>query len=198
MPQNTPALRKSSRGSKTSKPKNKQPDPLKPFRKQSKQILTMLDDESTPAFIRDLLYEMLNELESETQVFWNHREVSAVALPIMLQTAHAQGTDFFAERSEIFSAAAFNLRQQIENPYPPAEPRDEYARYYDELEADAAALSRILNSPRVPDSIQSALSDAVCELIPHPVTNPAVMRVAYPLAVSEAMKKKKEGSAVNE
>jgi len=195
----TPTRRKSSRGSKVAR---KMTDDLKPYRQQSERILAMLfDDEGTPPFIRDLLFEMLNELESETQVFWNHRQVAAVALPIMLQTAHAQGTDFFAERSEIFSAAAFNLRQQIENPYPPAETRDEYTRLYDELEADAAALSRILNSPRVPESIKGDLADTVIELVKHPVHDPAVLRVAYPLAVLDAMKKEKaeaEGSVGGE
>ncbi len=133
---------------------------------------------------------MLNELETETQIFWNCREVAAVTIPRMLKAADEQGIDFFAERSEIFSAAAFNLRQRVEHPDTPPSKSE---RLQDELEADAAALSRILNSPRVPDSIQSALSDVVCEFLPHPVTDPAVMRIAYPLAVVSAIKTEKEG-----
>ncbi len=191
MPKNRPAPRKVST-------KKKQLDTLKPFRQQSERIIGMLfDDESTPPFLRDLLFEMLNELETETQIFWNCREVAAVAVPRMLKAAQEQGLDFFAERSEIFNAAAYNIRQRAENPYPSPSP-SESERLHDELEADAAALSRLLKSPHVPHAIQTALSDTVCEFISHPVSDPAVMRVAYPHAVLDAMKTAKERSGSDE
>ncbi len=192
--QDTPAPRKGSS-------KNKKPDPLKPYRTQSEQILAMLfDDESTPAFIRDLLNEMLSELESAAQVFWNDRRIAAVALPLMLQEAARQGIDFFATRSEIFSTAAYNLHQRAENPYPP-QPRDESEMLSDALEADAAAIYRILHSPHIPEMVKRDLGDRVCELDLHPTDNAAVFRIAWPLAVLTAMKEEKaeaEGSASDE
>jgi len=185
---NTPARRKGSSKTKT-------PDPLKPFRAQSERILAMLfDDDGTPDFIRDLLDEMLTELESATQVFWNRREIAAVALPLMLQEADRLGIDFFAARSEIFDNAAINLHQRAESRMD-VPTRSESDQLFIELEADADALSRILNSPRVPVAIKNDLADRVCELDIHPIHNPASFRVAYPLAVLESIKKEKEGSA---
>jgi hypothetical protein len=170
--------------------KKKQPDPLKPYRAQSERILAMLfDDDSTPAFMRDLLSEMLSELESETQVYWNRREIAAIALPYMLEEAHAKGIDFFSERSEIFSAAAYNLRQRIEHPDAPP---SEFEVVSDAMEADAAAIYRILHSPHIPEMVKRDLGDRVCELDLHPIDNAAVFRVAWPLAVLKAMKEEKE------
>lgn len=139
---------------------------------------------------------MLSELESETQVYWNRREIAAVVLPFMLEEADRQGIDFFAEHSEIFSAAADNLRQRAMHPYPPTLSDSEQLQ--GELEADADAISRILHSPRVPADIKNDLWDRVCELNIHPTGNADVFRVAYPLAVLELMDEENEGSAGNE
>jgi hypothetical protein len=180
----TPALRKVST-------KKKQPDPLKPFRQQSERILALcFDDDSTPDFIRDLTFEMLSELEGETQVYWNRREIAAVAIPRMLKAAHEQGIDFFSERSEIFNAAAFNLRQRADSRI--TAPPSESEQLQDEMEADAAAIIRILHSPHVPEMVKRDLGDRVCELDLHPTDNAAVFRVAWPLAVLKAMKQEKE------
>jgi len=194
----TPARRKSSRGSKAA---SKKTDELHKYRQQAAPIINALfDDDTTPPFIRDLLDEMLTELESATQVFWNHREIAVVALPLMLSEAHRQGIDFFSERSEIFDNAVINLHQRTQSKMD-APTRSESDQLFIELEADAAAVSRILNSPRVPDVIKNDLADRVCELVQHPISDPAVMRVAYPLAVLDLMNKEKakaEGSAGGE
>ncbi len=184
MPKNSSTPRKVST-------KKKQADLLKPFRQQSERILAMcFDDPATPAFVRNLVFEMLSELESETQVYWNRREIAAIALPYMLEAAHHQGIDFFAESSEIFSAAAYNLRQRAEYPYPAT--HSETESLSDELEADAAAIFRVLNSPHVPEDVRRDLGDRVCELDLHPTGNAAIFRVAWPLAVLKAMQEEKE------
>ena len=179
MQKNRPAPRKVST-------KKKQPDPLKPFRQQSERVLALCFDDSTPAFIRDLTFEMLTELETEVQVYWNRREIAAIALPLMLEAAHEQGIDFFAERSEIFSNAAYNIRQRVEHPDTPTPSESEMLS--DALEADAAAIYRILHSPHIPEMVKRDLGDRVCELDLHPTDNAAVFRVAWPLAVLKATK----------
>lgn len=80
-----------------SKKKPRQPDPLKLYRKDAKQIISLIYEQDTPDFILDVLQGWLTELENETQVFWNHRAILEVALPLMLQAADQMGMTISAK-----------------------------------------------------------------------------------------------------
>ncbi len=173
-------------------------DPLAPYRRHADHIIAMMyDDEATPDFVIDLLEEWLSELESTTQVFWNRREIAVVALPLMFQAAAERGIDYMARGNEEITTAMYNLhsRREAENPSPAALAVNQFDQAQREVEADADAIARIVNSPRVPKSIKDALHARVLELTDDVDSAPEVLRVQWPLALRRAAEREKEARA---
>lgn len=80
--------------SKTSKRKDsKARDPLAPYHKQAETFLRLYFGKETPAYVRDLLASWLTELEDDTQMLFNNREILTVAVPLMLREADRMGID---------------------------------------------------------------------------------------------------------
>lgn len=85
-------------------------DPLKPYKQDAQKIIALLfDDDGTPGFVTDLLEEWLTELEGRTQVFWNRREIAAVALPLMFQAADEMGIDYMSQSASVVRDAIANV-----------------------------------------------------------------------------------------
>ncbi len=173
-------------------------DPLAPYRQQANRIIAMMyADESTPDFIIDLLEEWLSELESTTQVFWNRREIAVVALPLMFQAAAEMGIDYMARGNEEITTAMSNLhtRREAANESPAALALNQIDQERREVEADADAIARIVNSPRVPEAIKEALHARVLEIMDDVDSAPEVLRVQWPLALRHAAKRAKAAQA---
>lgn len=173
-------------------------DPLAPYRQQADHVIAMMyDDEATPDFIIDLLEEWLSELESTTQVFWNRREIAVVAFPLMFQAAAESGIDYMARGNEEITTAMHNLRsrREAENPSPAALAVNQIDQERREVEADADAIARIVNSPRVPESIKEVLHARVLEITDDVDSAPEVLRVQWPLALRHAAEREKEAQA---
>jgi hypothetical protein len=176
----------------------KKRDPLARYRKQSDIIIKMLfDDDDTPDFIQDLLTDWLTELENQTQVFYNHREIAVVALPLMLKAADEMELKPMSQGSPVFLDAIASLhgRREVDRSERLEEilntPERQLRR---ELEKDAEAIARIINSPHVPDSIKNAVSEFTLEITDSVNEHPAVIRVQYPLAIlSQTTGEEKDG-----
>jgi hypothetical protein len=74
-------------------------DPLAPYREQSKRFIKLYFGKDTPEFLHDVLASWYTQLESITQVFWNHKEIAEVALPLMLREAARRGIDVESSKS---------------------------------------------------------------------------------------------------
>ncbi len=183
-------------------PKKKQ-DLFNKYRKQAAPLIRMLFDtaDDAPAFMRDQLFELLTALEGETQVFWNVKEIAAVAIPLMLQAADKQGIDWQGEHSPFVVRTLGGLyRRRIDCRddlnYTP--PEDEDARLRAELLLDAQAIAHLLNSPTVPESIKSKLCDRTLEAMDGHQLDPEVIRVQYPRALLASIKELQKGDANDE
>ena len=166
---------------------SKSRDRLAPYREQSQPIIRLLFGDNTPDFIRDLTYEWLSQLENETQVFYNVREIAEVSIPLMLQRADEMGIDAGCSHSDFVEAVAAawhnNIaisRQHVEETSFPVDEGEALRR---EVEWDAAAIARILNSPHVPPHLKANFSEQVLEYTNELNEAPEVIKVQYPLAV---------------
>ncbi len=177
--------------------KRRKVDSLAPYRKQARTFIDLYFGDGTPDFMRDLLSEWYSHLEEQTQVFWNDRRVAEIALPLMLEAADDMGIDVDATCSDFMSEVAGSWSSGIErkvDPYGDNEPLTERQELMRELEKDAEALARIMNSPHIPVEIQNALGDPLGDLAAPLHKNPDVLRVQYPLAMLKYMKEEAEAA----
>jgi hypothetical protein len=184
--------RKMQAKTKTKAPARKEQkrDPLAPFREQAEPIIRLYFSDSTPGFVRDLLSSWLSEIENETQVFWNRREILTVALPLMLREADAQGLDVLSRDGGFYLSAlrdaAGCIESGIEHKREPTE-REVLER---ELERDAAALARLLNSPHVPKQFKNDLGEIYMSFTTELSEAEDVVKAAWPVAVRASIEKK--------
>jgi hypothetical protein len=195
--QNTPAKAKSST------PRRKKTDPLTKYRKLAAPLIRMLFDtaDDAPAFMRDQLFELLTDLESETQVFWNVKEIAVVAIPLMLQAADKRGIDWQDARSPFIVRTLrgmYNCYFDDNDDLNYTPPEDEDAKLKAELLLDAQAIAHLLNSPTVPESIKSKLCDRTLEAMDGHAIDPEVIRVQYPRALLASIKELQKGDASDE
>jgi hypothetical protein len=151
---------------KKSKPaRTKKQDPLAPYRKQAAPIIRILfdEDDDTPDFVVNELQEILTDLESATQVFWNTKEIAVVAIPLMLQAADRRGIDIFNSHSSFVSQSLGGMyRRDCADDVPEL---SDFRRLQSDLEADAEAMSRVIRSPHTPTHIVELLTDAVNDVV---------------------------------
>jgi hypothetical protein len=184
-------------------PKKKQ-DPLAPYHAQARQLIELYFNPKTPAFIEDLLSSFFTRLETETQIFWNRRDVLEIVLPLWLQYEDRDDLSILSAKHPICISALHeslscnSSREEEADHLSPA--LGDYHRLQSELEGDAAAIARILSSPHTPTDIKNKLGDVLNDLMNETNTShesSAVLSVAYPLAVRAAMREA-EGSAGDE
>jgi hypothetical protein len=183
-------------------------DSLAKYRAQAAPIIRILFDvnDDTPDFARDELYQILSELENQTQVFWNTREIAEVAIPWVLRAADQQGIDWQDHNSPFVIEALgykhktrldalWEERQQTREPEATSTPRN----LQPELEKDAEALARLLNSPYVPEEIKDDLANRFLEFTDDFNLAPEVIKAQYPLAVLKLRQESEpEGGARDE
>jgi hypothetical protein len=171
------------------KKKQSKSDPLTLYKRDAKQIISMLYEQDTPDFILDVLQGWLTELENTTQVFWNHRQILEVALPLMLQAADEMGIDYLDKDSNfnfnVAQTVAAELRDSRDYKLSCNEEPTELDIVRREIEADAEALARILNSSRVPDAIKTPLEEAYLIFADDFNIAPATVRAQYARAALE-------------
>jgi hypothetical protein len=180
----------------TSKKRQGKRDPLAPYRPQAQRIIKLYFGKDTPDFVRDLLGSFLNNMENETQVFWNKKEIREVALPLMLRELDRNGVDLEDIESRYSSAALSAFHDSLDctdtgGEYPftahgmvnsESGEKSEDEKLLDELLVDAQAISRIVHSKHTPPLLRSRLLESLDE-IRIADDAPEVIRVAYPLAV---------------
>jgi hypothetical protein len=160
-------------------------DGLAPYREQARIFINLFFSNKTPAFLRDLLQEWYTELESLTQVFWNDRRIAEIALPLMLKKAadlridvEALDTGFMYDVACGFTPTRDNSQHmddsELSEPY----------KLHRDLELDAEAVTRLITSPRVPESIKEKLVDRFLEFTDEHSLAPEVIRAKYLLAVA--------------
>ncbi len=149
---------------------------------QAQRFIKLYFGRETPAFVRDLLSSWLTRMESATQVFFNHKEIAEVALPLMLRKAEQMGIDVESPDSSL-CIDALHESLTLNESQAEYEPPSDRERLINELEADAEAIARIINSPRTPERIKGALSDALLEVTDAFNLAPDVIRAQYSLAV---------------
>ncbi len=178
--------------------KRRKVDSLPPYEKQARSFIDLYFGDDTPSFVRDLLSEWYSRLEEQTQVFWNDRRIAEIALPLMLEAADNMGIDVDATCSDFMSEVAGSWSSGIERKvdrYGDNEPLTERQELMRELEKDAEAISRIMNSPHIPAEIHNALCDPLGNLAAPLHRNPDVLRVQYPLAMLKYMKEEAESES---
>jgi hypothetical protein len=180
-------------------------DPLAKYRNQAAPLIRILfdEDDDTPGFMRDDLYEILTELENETQIFWSTKEIAEVAIPLLLQAAEQQGIDWQDHNSpfvtETLSSkhktrldALWEERQQTREPEATSAPHNLQV----ELAQDGEALARLLNSPHLPEQIKDDLANRFLEFTDGFNLAPEVIKAQYPLAILKLrQEREQEGSA---
>jgi len=149
---------------------------------QARRFIKLYFGKDTPKLVRDLLQSWLTQLENRTQCFWNHREIAEVALPLMLRKAERMGIDVEGPESPL-CIDALNESLTLNESQTEYEPPSDRERLISELEADAEALARIINSPRTPERIKGLLSDALLEVTDGFNFAPDVIRKQYTLAL---------------
>ncbi len=152
------------------------------YQLQAQRFIKLYFGRDTPAFVRDLLQSWLTQLESRTQVFFNHREIAEVALPLMLRKAERMGIDVENPESSL-CIDALHESTTLNESQAEYEPPSVAEGLVNELEADAEAIARIINSPRTPERIKGALSNALLEVTDGFNFAPDVIRAQYSLAV---------------
>jgi hypothetical protein len=174
-------MRKDSTSKRQRAPKKTAPTTDR-YQLQAQRFIKLYFGRDTPAFVRDLLQSWLTQLESRTQVFFNHREIAEVALPLMLRKAERMGIDVENPESSL-CIDALHESTTLNESQAEYEPPSVAERLVSELEADAEAIARIINSPRTPERIKGALSDALLEVTDGFNFAPDVIRAQYSLAV---------------
>ncbi len=173
-------------------------DPLAPYKEQARTFINLYFGNSTPEFVRDLLKQWYTELESTTQVFWNDKSIAEIALPLMLKKAAAMGVDVENMRTD-FMTDVVGTWESFNTPRGGHDEETDQPSgrgvLQSELEKDAIALARILNSPYVPFRVKAALSDEIAEHTARFTHHPAVLKVAYSLGISEYQAEHAEGGA---
>jgi|GEM_PF-3995854 len=186
------STRKSAKGS-TSKNRQPKTNPLAKYEAQARPILRMYFAADTPAFVRDLIGSWLGQLENETQVFWNVPEIARVALPLMLRQADRLGLEVEAPSSRV-TLDALHETITLNDRDPLADiKRTEAAHVREQLEADAAAISRLLSSPYAPDSLKVALHDHYAELTDPETQSPEAVRAVYVPAMLKRLAAQERG-----
>jgi hypothetical protein len=174
---------KVSRSSKKTAPKKtRQPDPLKAYKADAKQIISLIYEQDTPKFILDILQEWLTGLENETQVFWNHRPILEIALPLMLREADESGIDYLGSDSRFNVAILQTVAAEQRDRRELREETTEEEILYREIQRDAEAIARIIKSPRVPEEIKVDLSNRFFEEAGSFSLAPEVIREQWTLA----------------
>ncbi len=167
------------------------PDALAPYRAQAAIFIRLYFGKDTPAFLRDVLASWYTQLETASQVFWNYREIAEIALPIMLREADRRGIDIESPGSGLcLDALRESLAMRDERGERTPEP-SEAQMLQREAQLDAEAIARIIDSPRVPDSIKEKLIDRFFEFTDDHSLAPEVIRAKFLLAVASQT----EGSA---
>lgn len=115
-------------------------------------------------------------MESETQVFWNKREVLETALPLMLRAAHAQGLDVDNPESELCLDA---LRESI-SLHKQREPSDEPAPRGD---VETRAVFDLLLNPYIDEHFKDSVLGILDKANPYHCFE--VFRVAWPIALAK-------------
>lgn len=176
----------------TKKPSaRKQPTTIpRRFKQRADEIARLYFDPQTPDFIRDVIGSWLTQLENELQIFWNHPDVMRAALPLMLQKAEAVGLDAESAGSSITLDALHETVGVEETRRAISGPRSERDTLREELEADAAALARLLNSPYFPADIKHQLGSAVLELTDGFNEHAEVIKTQWPLAMRNRIAEK--------
>ncbi len=151
------------------------------FQQQSQKFIRLYFGPGTPDFVRDLLADWYTELESVTQTFWNDRRIAEIAVPLMLKKAADMGIDVESIDTRFMARIAATWSNQLQDydELPRSEPNGLLA----DLQVDAAAISRILNSATVPEEIKHHLAVRVHELMDSQSEAPEVIKAQYPLAM---------------
>ena len=149
-------------------------DPLAKYKAQAAPLIRIMfdDDDDTPDFMRDELYEILSDVENQTQVFWNVREIAEVAIPLMLQAADEMGVDWQDHNSpfivESLGSAYLLKREELweeRHKRHDTEAESESRKLQAELEKDAEALSRIIDSKYTDKQLRSAILNELDEIL---------------------------------
>lgn len=165
------------------------------YTEQARIYLSLYFNARTPALVRDVISSWITQLESATQVLFNDQDVLAVALPKMLKRAAQLGVAV----DDLEHGIALNaLRESVsvEETGRALKDDDAITACYiltDEIEQDAAAIARIVNSPRIPDSIKVPFHSSVLEITDAVDSAPEVMRVQWPLALRDLAAHEKGG-----
>jgi hypothetical protein len=170
----------------TSKASTKR-DPLAPYREQARTFINLYFNDNTPDFVRDVLTSWLTNLESQTQVFWNHRDILEVALPLMLEKADRMGVDVEDRHSEFCLESLYDslgLNDEEGRFKPEMRERTIEEKLQEELARDGEAIARLLKSSHTPANVRDALSDALADVIASADSDsPEFLKTVYPLAV---------------
>lgn len=183
---------KNTPSSKKRKASTQKRDHLAKYRQQARVFIRLYFGKDTPEFVRDLLSSWYSNLESETQIFWNVKEVAEVAIPLMLKAADEMGIDVEAPSSLVCVEALQECLAMHKGDTVPdfiAE-RDKLQA---ELEKDAAAIAQLLNSPHTPTEIRNTLSEQVLGFTDFVGETEEVLLVQYPLAVTRTREREKDG-----
>lgn len=179
---------KAKSSTRTSAKASKKRNALEPYRQRAAQILNLYFNPRTPAFITDIISSWMTRLENDYQIHYaNSRAVAEVFLPLALQAADTDGVDVEDPHSGL-CLEAFGECVSVN------EPRDRYEReptareaLTAELEKDAAAVARLINSPHVPSSIKNGLADAALTFMDSANEQPEVIKAQWTLAVLASM-----------
>jgi hypothetical protein len=165
------------------------------YQEQARRFIRLYFNPNTPAFIHDLLSQWYTDLETLTQVFWNHKSIAEVALPIMLREADERGIDVEALDTGFMSDVVSGYKTSVDGYREPNEPRSDFHSEQAVLERDAHALAHILNSPRIPVEVRNNLAEAIQGYISDLNDDAEYIQAAWPLAM---LKKAAEGSGSHE
>jgi hypothetical protein len=174
-------MRKDSTPKRKQAPKKTTTTTTDRFQQQARRFIKLYFGRDTPAFVRDLLADWYTELESVTQMFWNDRRIAEIAVPLMLKSAADMGVDVESIDTRFMSRIAETWSNQLQD-YDEL-PRSEPSGLLADLQVDAAAISRILNSATVPEEIKHHLAVRVHEYMDSQSEAPEVIKAQYPLAM---------------
>ncbi len=176
-------------------------DDLTSYEARASNIINLMFDGDTPSFVISLLRSWLTELENETQIFYNVREVAEVALPLMLRRADELGLDPENAESRFTRGVVQCLEGYLDINGERAETIDEPERNtiadkrHAEWRTVAAHYAEVLFNADTPRPLRDALADMLVETMNQAsvsVVDPELLPITYPLAMQRLAERKGE------